>query len=166
MDTFLNWDDEHLYFAAKAPFPFLMSIQLDCNADGYFHGKDNPRVTVEIPRDETKAKPNTILPPPNVTVWNNVEPVQQRGVPDWTNDLFDRRNDIHWAWGKDPDGAYVIEVSLPKCPNVGLVPAEGKEMAVRLWFQGPLPPTEKDKNPRYAFEMFDSCEYGYFKLVK
>ena len=39
-------------------------------------------------------------------------------------------------------------------------------MGVRLWIQGFLPPTTKNPDPRYAFEMFDSCEYGYFKLVK
>ena len=99
-------------------------------------------------------------------VWNNVEPVQKRGVPDWTNSLFDQRDKIKWAWGRAEDGSYVVEIAIPKCPNVGLVPADGKEMGVRLWVQGFLPPTEKSKDPRYAFEMFDSCEYGYFKLVK
>ena len=43
MQTYLNWDDEYLYFAATAPFKFASSIELDCNADGYFHGKDNVR---------------------------------------------------------------------------------------------------------------------------
>jgi DNA-binding beta-propeller fold protein YncE len=165
MQTYLNWDDEHLYFAAKAPFKFGTSIELDCSADGYFHGKDNVKIGVELPRDESKAAPNTILPPPGVMVWNNVEPVQQRDVPDWDNALFDQKDKIQWAWGKADDGGYVVEVAIPKCANVGLVPAAGKELGVRLWIQGFLPPTPENPDPRYAFEMFDSCEYGYFTLA-
>ena len=166
MDTYLNWDDNYMYFAAAAPYKFLMSVQLDCEADGYFTGHDNPRMAVAIPRDEAKAEPNKVLPPPGVMVWNNVEPVQQHGGPNWTNGRFDKRDDIKWAWGKRDDGWYVIELAIPKTEAVDLVPADGKEMGVRLWMQGFLPPTEKNKDPRYAFEMFDSCEYGYFKLVK
>jgi len=166
METFLNWDEQNLYFAARAPYKFHMNVQLDCEGDGYFHGKDNPRMGVEVPREEDKAPPNTILPPPGVMVWNNVEPVQQRGVPDWDNALFDQRDKIRWAWGKDEQGRYVIEMAIPRTDKVGLVPAEGKEMAVRLWMQGMLPPTEKNKDPRYAFEMFNCCEYGYFRLAK
>ncbi len=166
MNTYLNWDDEYLYVAATAPYKFAMSVQLDCDADGYFSGKDNPRLSVAVPRDESKGKSNTVLPPPGVMVWNNVEPVKQRGIPDWTNGLFDKRDDIKWAWGKAENGWYVIELAVPKCANVGLDLVEGEEMGVRLWLQGFLPPTENNKDPRYAFEMFDSCEYGYFKLVK
>ena len=55
--------------------------------------------------------------------------------------------------------------AIPKTPKVGLAPKAGQEMGVRFWMQGFLPPTKKNPNPRYAFEMFDSCEYGYFKLV-
>jgi hypothetical protein len=47
---------------------------------------------------------------------------------------------------------------------VDLIPKKGKEMGVRFWIQGLLPPTEKDPDPRYAFEMFESCEYGQFRL--
>jgi len=166
MKTYLNWDDNYVYFGGRAPYKFHMSVQLDCNADGYFHGNDNPRMSVEIPLDESKAAPNTILPPPGVMVWNNVEPVQQSGGPNWTNDRFDKREDIKWAWGKDDAGEYVIELAIPRCEKVGLTPADGKEMSVRLWMQGYLPSTEENPNPRYAFEMFNSCEYGYFKLVK
>jgi hypothetical protein len=165
MTTYLNWDDDNLYFAMRAPFKFGTSIELDCAADGYFHGKDNPRMGFQIPRDEKTAAPNTLLPPPGVMVWNNVEPVARQGVPDWDNALFDTKDKIRWAWGQ-ADGQYVLEVAIPKCTNVGLVPAEGQEMGVRWWMQGLLPATEKDPDPRYAFEMFDSCEYGYFRLVK
>ena len=166
MDTYLNWDDDYIYFAAAAPYKFLISVQLDCNADGYFSGKDNPRMTFQIPRDESKSESGKILPPPGVMVWNNVGPVQKTGIPNWTNDLFDKKENIKWAWGKSNRGWYVIEAAIPKCENVGLDLNDGKEMSVRLWIQGFLPPTDENKDPRYAFEMFDSCEYGYFKLVK
>ena len=166
MDTYLNWDDDYIYVAAAAPYKFLISVQLDCDADGYFSGKDNPRMSFQIPRDESKGEPGKVLPPPGVMVWNNVEPVQKTGVPNWRNDLFDKKEDIQWAWGKSSRGRYVIEAAIPKCENVGLDLRDGEEMGVRLWIQGFLPPTDENKDPRYAFEMFDSCEYGYFKLVR
>lgn len=166
MKSYLNWDDEYLYFAFAAPYKFATSIQLDCKGDGYFHGHDNPRMSFGIPRDESKAKPNTLLPPPGVMVWNNTEPVKQFGGPNWTNKRFDTRDKIKWAWSKNAEGWYVIEVAIPKTPSVDLVPKDGQEMGVRLWTVCYLPPTEKNKNPYYVFEMFDSCEYGYFKLVK
>ncbi len=171
MQTYLNWDDNYLYIAAKAPFRFLMSPQLDCNVDGYFSGKDNPRFGVRIPREQGDPDPtprpaNTVFKDAGVMVWNNVEPVKERNVPEWTNDIFDRKDDIKWAWGKDADGNYVIELAIPRCDTVSLTPKEGKEMSIRLWFQGYLPPTEKDPNPTYAWEIFESCEYAYFKLVK
>ncbi len=166
MKSYLNWDDEYLYFALAAPFKFGTDIELDCLGDGYFHGHDNPRMYFGIPRDEAAAAPNTLLPPPGVMVWNNVEPVQQYGVPNWTNERFDTRDKIKWAWGKNAEGWYVIEIAIPRTPSVDLVPREGQEMGVRLWNTGYLPPTEKNPNPYYVWEMFDSCEYGYFKLVK
>jgi hypothetical protein len=168
MDTYANWDDAYLYFAFRAPFKFATSIELDCDADGYFHGRDNPRLGVAVPRDEADPnnKPNTLLAPPNVMVWNNVEPVATANVPNWTNEIFNTKEKIKWAWGKDDQGFYVIEVAIPKTEAVDLVPKDGKEMGVRFWITGYLPPTEKNPDPRYAFEMFDSCEYGQFKLVK
>ena len=120
----------------------------------------------EVPQDESKSESNKVLPPPGVMVWNNVEPVEKYNVPNWTNDLFDKKNDIQWAWGKSDKGWYIIEVAIPKCPNVGLDLVEGEEIGVRFWVTSLLPPTEEKKERRYTFEMFDSCEYGYFKLVK
>ena len=166
MNTYLNWDEEYIYVALTAPYKFLTSVQLDCNADGYFSGKDNPRFHFEIPRDESKSRPNTVLPCTSVMVWNNVEPVQKHNVPNWTNDLFDRKDDIKWAWGKNKRGWYTIEAAIPKCENVGLDLYDSEEMAIRIWVQGFLSPTEENKDPRYAFEMFDSCEYGHFRLKK
>ena len=166
MNTYLNWDAENVYFAVRAPYKFFVSVQLDCMADGYFHGKDNIKMGFAIPRDEKRAKPNVLLPPPGVMVWNNVEPVPLTGYPGWTNDLFNNRDKIKWAWGKDAEGWYVLEVAIPKTEAVGLIPADGKEMGVRFWCRGYLPPTKKDKNPGYTFEMFHTCEYGQFKLVK
>ena len=165
MQTYLNWDDNYLYFAAYAPYKFLMSVQLDGDADGYFTGKENVRMTVQIPRDETTAPPNQILPPPEVMVWNNVEPVEQNDMPVWTNELYDKKDDIKWAWGKNNNGSYIIEIAIPKCENAGLIPSNGKVMGVRFWMQGFLPPTEQNEDPRYTFEMFEPCEYGYFRLV-
>ncbi len=166
MKTYLNWDDENLYIAVRAPYKFLAAMQIDCNADGYFHGKDNVCTGFEIPRDDNAAKPNTLMPPPGVMVWNNVEPVPLTGYPGWTNELFNNREKIRWAWGKDAEGWYVMEIALPKTEAVGLVPAVGKEMGIRFWCQGYLPPTESNKDPRYSFEMFDVCEYGQFKLAE
>ena len=59
-----------------------------------------------------------------------------------------------------------MEVAIPKCPAVDLNLNEGDEMSMRLWFSVSLPPTEEGKPRNYAFEMFDSCEYAFFKLVK
>jgi DNA-binding beta-propeller fold protein YncE len=170
MTVYLNWDDNYLYYAAKAPYKFSMGTEMDCNGDGYFHGNDNPRMYFSIPWDEAdpKTKANTLMPPPGVMVWNNVEPVAQFGGPNWTNDRFPKENQqkIKWMWGKTADGQYLIEAAIPRTDAVGLIPAEGKEMGVRLYMVGYLPPTEKNPTPTYAFEMFESCEYGYFKLVK
>jgi hypothetical protein len=99
-------------------------------------------------------------------VWNNIDPVPIINFPNWTNELFNNKDKIKWAWGKDEKGWYVIEAAIPRTEAVGLMPAEGKEMGVRLWVQGILPTADKDKPTRYFFEMFDTCEYGYFKLVK
>ncbi len=166
MDTFLNWDDDNIYVAASAPYKFAISVQLDGGADGYFSGKENPRLAVHIPKDEKKNPPNKLLPPPGVMVWNNAEPVLKNDMPVWTNELFDTRDNVKWAWGKNDRGWYEVEIAFPKCENIGLVPKEGNEMGVRFWIQGFLPPTEENRNPHYAFEMFEACEYGYFKLVK
>ncbi|GMV36318.1 MAG: hypothetical protein AMXMBFR61_08260 [Fimbriimonadales bacterium] len=166
MQTYLNWDDEYLYIAARAPYRFLLSPQLDCNADGYFHGADNLRLHVQIPRDDAGVPPNQARRAEGIMVWNNVEPVQQRGVPDWTNTLYDRADDTKWAWGRDTEGWYCMEIAIPRCDAVGLTLKAGKEMGVRLWVRASLPPTDRDADPGYAFEMFGSCEYGYFRLSK
>jgi len=166
MQTFLNWDDSYVYIAAKAPFKFVISPQLDGDGDGYFHGKANIITYYSIPRDETTAKPNTLLPPPGVMIWNCDDVVKATGGPNWTNDYFDQKDKLKWAWGKDDDGWYNLEIAIPRCDKVGFVPKAGKEMGIRFWIKGLLPPTEKDPDPGYTWEMFDSCEYGYFKLVK
>lgn len=163
--SYLNWDAEHLYVAMTAPYPFLVDVQLDCNADGYFSGADNPRFTVQIPRDADPPPPGTLMPPPGVMVWDNVRPVAEHGVPDWRNELFDRKDDILWTWGRGGDGWYVVETAIPRCPNVGLDLEAGDEMAMRLWVQGLLPPTDGRPDPRYAFELLDSCEYAHFRLA-
>jgi len=99
-------------------------------------------------------------------VWNNVEPVKRSGVPDWDNALYDQKDNVKWAWGRGDDGWYVMEMAIPRCEAVDLVPKSGKEMGVRFWIQGYLPPTEQNPDPRYAFEMFECCEYGQFKLTR
>jgi len=165
-NTYLNWDDEYLYVAATAPYQFGLGMTIDGNADGFFQGKDNARLGVQVPRDETKGEPNTVLPPPGVAVWNNVEPVKQTGIPTWTNEVFDKRDGITWAWGKADNGWYVIEVAIPRCTNVGLDLVEGERIAILLSIQGYLPPTDKNKDPRYGFELLDTGEYAYFELAK
>jgi hypothetical protein len=172
MKTFLNWDDDYLYIAISAPYKFTVGINLDCNADGYFHGKDNVNVGVSIPRDENaKDAPKAgalAATPPSLMVWNNVEPVPLTGYPGWTNELYNNKDKIKWCWGKNADGWYFVTVAMPKNEAVGLVPADGKEMGVRFWCKGLTPVVDPQKNPDpgYAFEMFDTCEYGQFKLVK
>jgi hypothetical protein len=166
MKIYQNWDNDCLYFAATAPYKFAISFQLDGNGDGYFHGHDNVIMAVQIPRDESTAKPYTILPPPGVMVWNCLEPVKESNMPNWTNDLYDAKDRIKWAWGKGDDGWYNVEIAIPKCEKCDFVPRAGKEMGVRFWIRGLLPPTDKDPDPGWVFEQFDSCEYGYFKLVK
>jgi hypothetical protein len=141
-------------------------MTIDGNADGFFHGKDNARMGVGPARDDSKKPPNTVLPPPGVQVWNNVEPVQRTGIPTWTNQVFDKRDEIKWAWGKAENGWYVIELAIPRCPNVGIDLVEGEQMGILLRITGYLPPTEKNKDPRSAFEMLDTGEYAYFELVK
>ena len=164
MDSYLNWDDAYFYIALSAPYKFHVSVQLDCEADGYFTGNDNPRFGLTIPSGEPKT--DAALAPPGVMVWNNVEPVAQRGIPNWTNDRFDKRDEIKWAWSENERGWYTMEVAIPKCEKVGLNLVEGEELGMRLWFSVALPPTEENKNRNYAFEMFESCEYAFFKLVK
>ncbi len=169
MNTYLNWDDDNVYLAFAAPYKFNVFFTLDCNADGFFHGKDNVGMTLAIPRDENAAnavKPDTFGPAPGVTVWNNIDPVPVTGYPGWTNELFNNRDKIKWTWTKADNGWYVIRVAVPKTENVGLVPHDGKEMGVHFWCRGYLPATEKNPDPMYQFEMFDRDEYGPFKLVK
>ena len=80
--------------------------------------------------------------------------------------MFDTRDKIKWAWGKADDGWYCIEIAIPKCPNIDFVPANGKEMAVRLFMSGYFPPTEKNPDPRWGIGFSDLYAYSYFKLVE
>jgi hypothetical protein len=166
MNTYLNWDDNNIYVAAKAPYKFYLGVELDCNGDGYFKGHDNIHLGVGIPRDESTIKADDPFPVPGVRVWNNLETVQQTGMPNWTNEYFDKRENIKWAWAKADDGWYVIELAIPKCERVDLVPKEGNLGGIRIVPQGYLPPTEKNKDPRYGLAFTDLYEYAYFKLVK
>ena len=165
MNTYVTWDDNYLYLAARSPNKFMFGMELDCDANGFFRGHDNVVIRLNPGRDEKKVKPNTILPPPGVMVWNNVEPVQKRDMPNWTNNYFDKRDKIRWAWGKDTDGWYTIEVAIPKCTKVGLNLTKGEEIDVRLWMQCFEPPTKKNPNPFWNLGMFDLYGYGYMKLV-
>jgi sugar lactone lactonase YvrE len=169
MKTYMNWDDDNIYVAVSAPYKFSACIQLDCNADGYFHGHDNITMEMPIPRNENDEKaspPNTLMPPPNVMVWNCKESPETTGFPQWDNNRFNNKDKIKWAWGKNPDGWYFVTIAVPKTEAVDLVPTEGKEIGICFGNRGYLPPTEKNPDPRFLPEMFDSCEYGYFKLVK
>ena len=166
MTTYLNWDDNFMYVAAKAPYKFALGVELDCNGDGYFKGHDNIHTTVQIPRDESTVNPDDPFPTPGVMVWNNLETVQQTGGPNWTNDYFDKRENIKWAWAKADDGSYVIELAIPKCERVSFVPKEGQLCGIRVVPQGYLPPTEKNKDPRFGLNFTDLYEYAYFQLAK
>jgi len=169
--SYLNWDDDYIYIAGAAPYTFLADLQFDANADGYFVGCDNVRFHVRIPAtaaEQAKHKPNTPMPTPGVKVWNNIEPVQKRNVPEWDDAKYDQRDKIKWAWGRRKDGWYVFELAIPRCDKVGLVPKAGKEMSVRIWVSADLPENKrvKGKPHAYAFELFDNCQYGYFRLAK
>ena len=67
---------------------------------------DNPRFEIAIPQDESKIDPKNPFPTPGILVWNNTEPVQQTGGPNWTNNRFDKRDDIKWMWKRDEQGWY------------------------------------------------------------
>jgi hypothetical protein len=169
MKTYVNWDDDNIYIAVTAPYKFSAGVMLDCAADGSFHGHDNIWLEVAIPRDEKdekSPKPNALQPSPKVMVWNCEELVLTTGFPGWDNDRFNNKNNLKWAWGKSENGWYYITIAVPKTEAVNLVPADGREIGIYFACRGYLPPTEKNGDPRFMPEMFDSGEYGYFKLVK
>jgi hypothetical protein len=143
---YVAWDDKNFYFAIKSDKQVIAGIDLDAANNGWFHGRDNLRLTL---RPGVGGKPPTA----DGSIWDFInDQINPKGEL-WYAGAY-KPGDIKVATGQQ-DGWYVIECAVPERPNVNepaslkpaaepqlqIMPGKGRKFAFRayMWTENPNP---------------------------
>lgn len=131
VSTYADWDSRNLYLAVNGTKPVKLTVIIDANGDGWFHGGDNYKfeftpgggdaVTVDVTRYDSKTAKPAASPV--------IEPLS-----------------ILARSGQDGKS---IELAIPQGSLVGLNLKDGKKMGIALVAQvgdsGPIPQNGNDE---------------------
>lgn len=134
---FAAWDEGTIYLAVSTSRRSSAGFDLDAANDGWFHGRDNLRLS---------ARPDG--PPPGAAadgaIWDFLgDTLNDHGGQLWWRGAY-AAGDLRAAAG-EADGWHVIECAVPARPEVGIRPGPGARFGLRAWVQAeapdPAPPT-------------------------
>lgn len=137
-ETYLNWDDDNLYFAYSLNINADLLLEIDTNNDGWFHGKDNIHISVKSP-GRPDATTDVFLW--DASSWSKV-PVTDREVIDPT--AINYKFKLHM-------GVYTLELAVPGNEKAGLTFKKGDEIGIRVGLKPP------DK--WYTLELFERNDF-------
>lgn len=144
-DLFAGWDDEFLYFEYEADTPAHLLLQIDANADGWFHGFDNFQIRILSYEDSMKVASfylrdcsswvsspkdrNDLLKQTDLKVHAEKRSYQVAGR------AIPRR--IRGAFTQTPirQDRYILVVKVPRNDRYGLELRSGKKIAFRVGLQ-------------------------------
>lgn len=124
------WDDGHYYFAVKSNTKVVLGVDLDAANNGWFHGRDNLRFSVEPAKDGQPATADG-------AIWDFLDNTIHPDTGLWYRGAY-AKGDIAAASGEQ-DGWYVIECAVPARPDVRIAPAAGATFALRANLRGVSP---------------------------
>jgi hypothetical protein len=127
---YVAWDDGHYYFAVKSNKKVALSVDLDAANDGWFHGRDNLRFSVEPGKDDQPATADG-------AIWDFLDNTLHADTGLWYRGAY-APGDILAASGEQ-DGWYVIECAVPARPDVRIAPRRGGKFALRANLRGVSP---------------------------
>ncbi len=148
-DTYLNWDEGHLYFALRSSRPVTLHLDLDAANDGWFHGSDNYRIRVSpkelsgegVPVDVAIFDWDKFFATPQVYVYWNREKVTVQQLR-----LAEEREG---KW-------YVLKVAVPRSEATSLRLAPGRRMGIKPSISWPGRPRERQQLTFFApHELFE-----------
>ena len=140
--TFLNWDEQGLYFAARLDRPMELRLQIDATRNGWFNGSDNYRLNLTPTADgAVKVDVHTLD-------WERFEPGK---TYEYANREKVKPEHIRVATGRQ-DGKWVIEFLVPRNEHTGIVPRPGGQLGLSWGFA----PGWKG-NDRRLVSLFESC---------
>jgi DNA-binding beta-propeller fold protein YncE len=145
---YLAWDDGHYYLAVRSDKQVVAGFDLDGANDGWFHGRDNLRVSVRPPMGGRKLEVSG-------AIWDFLnDRINLHDGQHWYRQAY-QPDDIRAAVGEQ-DGWYVIECAVPARAAVRIAPSRDARFALRvsLWAETPGAATQR-------VEFFDGEEFLY-----
>lgn len=136
---YANWDADCLYLAFKMGAYAIPSIFIDATADGWWHDKDNYRLSF-YPKSGSIRDAKILDCTPEAQNYN--ESIGNRNEPMWDNHSkyvkqFGRiiKNSDFQIFPKTTTGGYSIEMLIPRNTRSGLRLAEGDSIGFRFLFE-------------------------------
>jgi hypothetical protein len=147
---YLAWDDGNYYFAVTSSRPVTAGLDLDGANDGWFHGRDNLRLSVRPAASGTTAEASG-------AVWDFLG--NKMNVHDgqlWYRDAY-KPGDIRAASGEQ-EGWYVLECAVPARAAIGIAPARKARFGLRarLWSDAAdprIPPTDFFDGEDFVYDL-------------
>ncbi|MGQ9731303.1 MAG: hypothetical protein ACUVX8_08490 [Candidatus Zipacnadales bacterium] len=123
-NTSLGWDSDNLYIGAELNTARRILIQLDADNNGWFVGRDNYQLTIDLPSKEA-------APQVHVTVLNCAEPEKWP----FNDDTLVKPEDIRYEVASA--GSYVIVIAIPRSETTGLELELGERLGLNVGYEHP-----------------------------
>lgn len=147
---FAAWDRGHYYFAIQSNRPVIAGFDLDGANDGWFHGRDNLRLSVRPPTAGRTLEASG-------AIWDFLgNKINLHNGQHWYRDAY-KPGDIRAAAGEQ-DGWHVLECAVPARPDIGIAPGPRARFALRayLWWDqpdAPLPQTSFLDGESFVYDL-------------
>jgi hypothetical protein len=124
--SYVNWDDDFLYLAARTDTPGYVVFDVDASGDGWLRGSDNLEIVVA---------PVTANGPGAITV-RLLDAASNKDAPVWNEKVVDPAS-LKYA-AKDAGAGQIVEIAIPR-GLAGLRPRASSVLSVRADFTTAAP---------------------------
>ncbi len=144
-DVYLGWDDRYFYVRYEADRPANLLLQIDANADGWFHGFDNIQARIFTNEDSLSVADFYLR---DCSSWTKA-PSDRRDIVNRTDLIVDVEKQGVQITGRGvrirgrgvlPQArvrvdTYILTVKVPALPSHGMNLERGKKLGIRLGLQ-------------------------------
>jgi len=153
--VYSNWDPDYLYLMFRLDRYAGISLQLDINGDGWFHGKDNYEMAID---------PSFGGSIDRVEVWDaSEETIAAHGFPMWDSDpnypggrLVTKASLGFRA--RDEGTGFLAQLAIPKNEKTAFNPRRGQRVGLRMRLH------YIDRYPERYAQLFEDEDFAYYHL--
>jgi|GEM_PF-1161819 len=158
--VYANWDSQNLYLMMIVDRYAGIHLNVDANADGWFHGRDNYQLGI----DPSYSDPHDWWIVGEAHIWDcSPELIAIENYPLWDNDQsypFERLiiESSIGRYARSYGDGFLVQIAIPYNARTGMQPQHGKRIGLKLTFD------YIERQPGQWARAFEQDDWAYVTL--